>query len=497
MPKPRRREAARPVKLSSKAMLARLGRGDSIASVAAAAGLERREFDAWWGRETAARVPAVRGTHRVPDVHAEIHRDAWGIPHVQAPTDRELFFAFGYAMAQDRLFQLDYLRRKASGTLAEVLGEDGLALDIVARTVGLRRIAEAEWERLPTETRSLLEAFAKGINAVIEESAGRLPIEFDLLDYAPGAVVAGRQPRHRRGVPLLPHRALPGHRHPGAGQAHPGRGAALRGLPPGRGRRREHRAPRQLRDGPARDGSGRRRSAGRSAIPHEGQGSNNWVAGRPADSRAASPWSPAIRTSPSPRVSCWYEAHLSGGSFEVAGHRLRGHAGGDVRPHAAHRLGRHEQHLLPARPLPGAHRPGAPRRLPPRRRLGARPRAASRRSACAGAATVRKTIRFSRNGPIVDELLPSAARGTGPVALRWLGATECGWLTSLLAIEPREVGRRGAGRAPRLARADLEPRVRRRRRPHRLPGRRADPDPPRVGAGLSAGLGSAASVGRA
>src|SRR5262245_31947745 len=175
----------RTVKLSSKAMLARLGGGESIASVAAAAGLTRPEFDAWWRTETVARVPPTHGTRRVADVHAEIQRDSWGVPHIYAGTDEELFFAFGYAMAQDRLFQLDYLRRKASGTLAEILGEDGLALDTIARTIGLRRIAEAEWAGLPAETRALLEAFARGVSAVIAESGARLPIEFDLLDYAP------------------------------------------------------------------------------------------------------------------------------------------------------------------------------------------------------------------------------------------------------------------------------------------------------------------------
>src|SRR5437870_3656240 len=88
-------------------------------------------------------------------------------------------------MAQHRPYQRDDPRGKAPGTLAEVLGPEGLPVDIVARTVGLRRIAEAEWERLPVETRALLEAFARGINAVIEASRARRPIEFDLLDYAP------------------------------------------------------------------------------------------------------------------------------------------------------------------------------------------------------------------------------------------------------------------------------------------------------------------------
>src|SRR5436309_5447751 len=180
--------------LSSKEMLTRLGRGEAIASVAAAAGLGRDGFDAWWRSEAAARVPPADGTRRLDGIRAEIHRDAWGIPHIHAASDEALFVAFGYAMAQDRLFQLDYLRRKASGNLAAVLGPEGLASDIVARTIGLRRIAEAEWERLPAETRALLDAFARGINAVIAESRDRLPIEFDLLDCQPAPWSPGDSP---------------------------------------------------------------------------------------------------------------------------------------------------------------------------------------------------------------------------------------------------------------------------------------------------------------
>ena len=103
-----------------------------------------------------------------------IDRNRWGIPRVSADTDEDLFFGFGYAMAQDRLFQLDYLRRKAVGRLSEILGSDGLDVDIVARTLDIRRIAEAEWRQTPDETRRLVTAFAHGVNAVITASADRL-----------------------------------------------------------------------------------------------------------------------------------------------------------------------------------------------------------------------------------------------------------------------------------------------------------------------------------
>src|SRR6478736_6857018 len=167
-------------------ILRRLGAGESIDAVCHSAGWTRAEFDSWWQRETASRAPRCTGqiATRVK-TQATIERDGWGIPHIFADNSHDLWLAFGYAMAQDRLFQLDYLRRKGLGRLAEVLGPDGLPMDLVARTVGLNRIAEAEWSRLPNETREVLQAFAEGINAWIEQCGENLPIEFDLLDYRP------------------------------------------------------------------------------------------------------------------------------------------------------------------------------------------------------------------------------------------------------------------------------------------------------------------------
>src|SRR3990172_912270 len=148
-------------------ILRRLGAGAPIATVCAEAGISREEFDRRWKETIAACVPPSSGRiHAGVSEPVDVERDEWGIPHIYAQNDADLFFAFGYAMAQDRLFQLDYLRRKASGRLSEILGPAGLELDLVARTVGLRRIAEAEWEQLPAEIRELVTAFSAGINAV-------------------------------------------------------------------------------------------------------------------------------------------------------------------------------------------------------------------------------------------------------------------------------------------------------------------------------------------
>jgi acyl-homoserine lactone acylase PvdQ len=152
--------------LTTKEILRRLGGGESIASVCAAAGVSRNEFDAWWQQEAASRVPAMTG-RRPARVRrsVQIHRNSQGIPRIQAGNDEDLFFGFGYAMAQDRLFQLDFLRRKGAGRLSEILGPDGSELDylwrfaglrngfewdLLARTVGIRRIAEHESWAWPT-----------------------------------------------------------------------------------------------------------------------------------------------------------------------------------------------------------------------------------------------------------------------------------------------------------------------------------------------------------
>src|SRR5207245_2949813 len=102
---------------SSNEILARLGAGESIASIRAAAGWSKEKFDAWWHVECERRLPATQGRIRMRGIRdrVQIGRDQWGIPTIEAESDADLFFGFGYAAAQDRLFQLDYLRRKARG----------------------------------------------------------------------------------------------------------------------------------------------------------------------------------------------------------------------------------------------------------------------------------------------------------------------------------------------------------------------------------------------
>ncbi len=114
-----------------------------------------------------------------------VARDASGIVHIVGDRERQLVFAQGWAHARDRLFQMDVMRRTASGTLAELLGTAALADDIQLRTIGLRRAAEASLTALSPELRAALEAYAAGVNAWI--AANPLPPEYGALGI--GAVV--------------------------------------------------------------------------------------------------------------------------------------------------------------------------------------------------------------------------------------------------------------------------------------------------------------------
>jgi penicillin amidase len=104
---------------------------------------------------------------RLPGMHVggTIARDSRGIPHITGFTEWDAHFLTGYAQAQDRLFQMDYYRREASGTLAELLGPAALSSDVQLRAIGLRRTASSSMNILSAEGRAALEAYAAGVNA--------------------------------------------------------------------------------------------------------------------------------------------------------------------------------------------------------------------------------------------------------------------------------------------------------------------------------------------
>ncbi|MGH8629209.1 MAG: penicillin acylase family protein, partial [Burkholderiales bacterium] len=119
----------------------------------------------------------------------EILRDTWGVAHIYAKSQHDLFFAQGFVAAQDRLWQLDIWRRQAEGKLAEVLGPSAVERDRVARLLRFRGDWNAEWRSYSPDTRESVTAFTDGINAYIAQvtSSGKLPIEFQLLNIKPEA----------------------------------------------------------------------------------------------------------------------------------------------------------------------------------------------------------------------------------------------------------------------------------------------------------------------
>ena len=108
--------------------------------------------------------------------------DEVGVPHIQATNDLDLFYAQGYITAQDRIFQMELSRRQASGQLSEVIGESMVEQDKYFRTLGLRRAAEKSLEIYDEESLNVLQAYAYGVNAYIEqmETNNSMPAEFKL-----------------------------------------------------------------------------------------------------------------------------------------------------------------------------------------------------------------------------------------------------------------------------------------------------------------------------
>lgn len=122
-----------------------------------------------------ASLPPRAGRIGLPGLSApvEVVEDSHGIPRITARTEADAARALGWLHARDRLFQMELMRRNASGRLAEIAGPAALRLDRFHRTLGLRQRAEADYEALPPDTRAVLEAYAEGVNAWIG-ARGRL-----------------------------------------------------------------------------------------------------------------------------------------------------------------------------------------------------------------------------------------------------------------------------------------------------------------------------------
>ena len=125
-------------------------------------------------------LPPARSTLRLAGLSApvDVTLDAWGIPRIHAASEADAAAALGYLHARDRMFQMELMRRQASGRLAEIAGPRAVRLDRMARIFGERRHAEASLAALSPELRALLSAYSAGVNAWIAERGRMAAPEF-------------------------------------------------------------------------------------------------------------------------------------------------------------------------------------------------------------------------------------------------------------------------------------------------------------------------------
>src|ERR1035437_2531423 len=132
-------------------------------------------------------LPRLDGTLTVYGLSAPVtvQRDAHGVPHIHASSVDDLVFAQGFVTAQDRLWQMDLLRRHAAGQLAAVLGRSMLGHDRLQRTLQLGAAADRALTVLPSDQKHWLEVYARGVNASIVAQHDHLSLEFRLMGFQP------------------------------------------------------------------------------------------------------------------------------------------------------------------------------------------------------------------------------------------------------------------------------------------------------------------------
>jgi penicillin G amidase len=142
---------------------------------------------AWLYSIARSPLPELDGTISVHGISGPVSviRDNHGVPTIEAATLDNLFFAQGYVTAQDRLFQMDLMRRAAAGELSEIVGNVALKHDRQQRILGLRAATEKGLQTSTPEDRQHFDAYARGVNAYLDSHRDRLPLEFRLLHYSP------------------------------------------------------------------------------------------------------------------------------------------------------------------------------------------------------------------------------------------------------------------------------------------------------------------------
>lgn len=132
-------------------------------------------------------LPAYNGVIKLYslDDNVEIYRDEYSIPYIFAATDEDAAFALGYVHAQERLFQMDIMRRAAEGRLSEIFGEKTLQYDKMFLTMGIKKSVKDNYNNYSDTTKRLLRAYSNGVNEYLRKNKGKLSLEFDMLKYEP------------------------------------------------------------------------------------------------------------------------------------------------------------------------------------------------------------------------------------------------------------------------------------------------------------------------
>ncbi len=132
-------------------------------------------------------LPPVSGSLALPGITEPVRivRDRWGVPHIYARNEHDLFFAQGFVQAQDRLFQMDLWRRSAQGRLSEVLGLNFVERDAATRRIQYHGDAAADWASYGPGVKTIAEAFVAGINAWVNEARVHVPEEFTVAGWLP------------------------------------------------------------------------------------------------------------------------------------------------------------------------------------------------------------------------------------------------------------------------------------------------------------------------
>jgi len=134
-----------------------------------------------------ASLPHYEGEKSVTGIfeRVEIYRDSMSIPYILAKTEEDAAFALGYIHAQERLFQMDLVRRAGAGRLSEILGPETLIFDKMLRTVGIKKTSEKILKVVNPEVLKMLVSYSAGVNQYLKDAKGKYPVEFDALGYDP------------------------------------------------------------------------------------------------------------------------------------------------------------------------------------------------------------------------------------------------------------------------------------------------------------------------